>query len=741
MKNTRLFALCLAILTLVGSAQAATITVSSTNDDLVGGDGLCTLREAVRNANTPAGGDLSSGDCVAGDAGFDEISVPAGTFTLTLAGINEDFASTGDLDLRDSVRIVGAGGNATVIQGSGDRIFDVRHNLGSTVSIELQFLALEQGNPLGTLLPNGGAIIIRDPHELEFSNGRITDNTAANGAGVYSDGADITFDTVRFELNDAVTAGGGISAPEGTITLVDCEFIANSAPFVAGGIHVTGLSVLEAESTLFSGNSAPLGGAISAGALGLQTIDSCRFESNSATDDGGAIFTTSPLDINGSVFELNSADDLGGAIAALDHVTLHNVEMLNNDAREGGAVHMASGDLTVTDSTFRDNEATDAGGAITGHGEVHISGSELTANVAGTNGGALMITDLSSVTTTLIENNLAEYGGGIYTDWDNFGLDLTLTHSALVANEATQDGGGMYVDGASLADMLNVTISGNEAGVEGGAVFCSGDCDFDFSTIMGNTAPGTGGVYNQFNDVSFKNSILASNFPAGCGGHTIDSHGYNIVASVTCNFTDPTDIVGGFLWLEPLAYNGGPTPTHGLQPLSPAIDSADPSCNRIGGSAATEDQRFVARPQDGDGDSSALCDRGAFEVQAVTVPPPVPNGVFGTPMTVERANAAGTELDLTWDVSTCTADDYHLVYGNLADVGLYLPLGGACDLGNSGSATNVNVAAGSIWFLIVADDDDVTEGSWGESSSGIRNPGMPSGGCGLTTRDDAGTCN
>src|SRR5262245_34896773 len=53
-------------------AYAATITVSSTADDATAGNGQCTLREAINNAN--AAGDTTGGDCVAGTTGTNTIN-------------------------------------------------------------------------------------------------------------------------------------------------------------------------------------------------------------------------------------------------------------------------------------------------------------------------------------------------------------------------------------------------------------------------------------------------------------------------------------------------------------------------------------------------------------------------------------------------------------------------------------------------------------------------------------------
>ena len=59
--------------------------------------------------------------------------------------------------------------------------------------------------------------------------------------------------------------------------------------------------------------------------------------------------------------------------------------------------------------------------------------------------------------------------------------------------------------------------------------------------------------------------------------------------------------------LGPLADNGGTTHTHALLSISQAVDAGDAAV------CLSTDQRGVTRPQDGDGDSVARCDIGAFE--------------------------------------------------------------------------------------------------------------------------------
>jgi hypothetical protein len=120
---------------------------------------------------------------------------------------------------------------------------------------------------------------------------------------------------------------------------------------------------------------------------------------------------------------------------------------------------------------------------------------------------------------------------------------------------------------------------------------------------------------------------------------------------------------------------------------------------------------------------------------------PVADGSFGTAMTGSRADASGSTIDLTWDVSTCSSADHHLLYGDLANVASLAVAGAVCDLGTSGSASWTGVPAGDLWFVVVGDDDASTEGSWGTDGTGAQRGGSsPSARCGMATRDNSGVC-
>ena len=70
------------------------------------------MRDAIIAANANAGADI--------------ITLPAGTYKLTIAGTDENAAATGDLDITGDLTINGAGAATTIVDGGAlDRVFDV----------------------------------------------------------------------------------------------------------------------------------------------------------------------------------------------------------------------------------------------------------------------------------------------------------------------------------------------------------------------------------------------------------------------------------------------------------------------------------------------------------------------------------------------------------------------------------------------------------------------------------------
>ena len=133
----------------LGAPAVLDLTVNSPADlpDVTQGDGacetapsnqVCTLRGAIQEANMHAGADTIH-------------LQPNTTYVLDRGG-DDNTALRGDLDITDSVTLLGAGPNSTIIDGSGlapaDRIFQI------TGTVVISGVTIEHGSSTG-----GGGVL------------------------------------------------------------------------------------------------------------------------------------------------------------------------------------------------------------------------------------------------------------------------------------------------------------------------------------------------------------------------------------------------------------------------------------------------------------------------------------------------------------------------------------------------------------------------------------------------------
>ena len=194
--------------------HAAVITVT-TKADVLENDGLCSLREAIlaANLNTPFG------NCPAGEATDPVTDLPVDQivfvnlpgspdiYLLARPGANEDVATTGDLDIRESVSVVGNGAQETIIDGNElDRVF---HVIVSAFEID----AVIDGVTIrgGSATRGGG--VYNFVGYLTISNSVVTSNKAKCSAATGCPG-----DTIP--PTDTVALGGGIFNDGGSLSLL-----------------------------------------------------------------------------------------------------------------------------------------------------------------------------------------------------------------------------------------------------------------------------------------------------------------------------------------------------------------------------------------------------------------------------------------------------------------------------------------------------------------------------------------
>ena len=330
-------------------AEAATYTVTKvadTNDGTCDSD--CSLREAIGAANAAGGAD--------------SISLPAGTYTLSIAGLAEDANATGDLDITGDLTINGAGSATTIIDADAiDRVFHIL----SSATVNLNDITMRNGDP-GFALGGG---IHNDSGTLTLTNSVVDGSTAAQGGGILNDLGE-TLMLIGSTVNGTL-AGTGIQN-NGTATLTNST-ITNNMGGNGGGVGVGNalFPTLTVIDSTISGNTATVdGGGIRMAFGGILTVTNSTVNNNTAQVGGGIVIGFGTATLTNVTVSGNTGSLRAGGIDTLgaDGVhTLTNVTISGNSSPTGGGFHNISSTVTFN-NTIIANQASGAdcaGDAIT----------------------------------------------------------------------------------------------------------------------------------------------------------------------------------------------------------------------------------------------------------------------------------------------------------------------------------------------------------------------------------------
>jgi CSLREA domain-containing protein len=203
-KISVILTLMLALLPGTGTVHAANLTVNTTTDEL-NSDGDCSMREAIQAANT----DTAVDACPAG-SGADIITVPAGTYTLTLS----------HLFIRTNMTINGSGMGSTIIE---------------QLNPSFRVIDIGNGNPPVGPVPvvSISRLTVKGGHAISPSNSEAFP-FHIHGAGIHNHGI-LTLTNVTITGNVAQPDGGGGLWNANTATIVNTTIADNSAPAGLGG--------------------------------------------------------------------------------------------------------------------------------------------------------------------------------------------------------------------------------------------------------------------------------------------------------------------------------------------------------------------------------------------------------------------------------------------------------------------------------------------------------------------------
>ena len=278
----------LVLLAAASAAPCASFVVDTTLDsvDAAPGDGLCadalgrcSLRAAIIETNALVGAD--------------SVTLPSGDYLLAIMGEPEDASASGDLDVTDDLSLIGAGAEASIIDGAAiDRVLDLRPATARTISVAA--LTLRNGfiDSNFSLIAGGAGLQIGSGVSLDLDHVTIRDNRVANSvaaAGIANAGC-LHGAFVRvldnFDMaapGSRLSVAGGILAAGKTSCLVleDCELAGNRGDH-AGAIYVTEGASLTLRRCLLTANEARFSGAIE-----INTGGEVRLESSTVSDNAG----------------------------------------------------------------------------------------------------------------------------------------------------------------------------------------------------------------------------------------------------------------------------------------------------------------------------------------------------------------------------------------------------------------------------------------------------------------------
>ena len=546
---------------LVGAApvNAAGVIVVTTTMPGVAADGLCSLAEAIHNANASA---AVHPDCAAGANPTTIELSPAAIYTMTVPLSTLD-DGTGLPQVSAAIAVNGHGAIIERSSAGGTPPFRLLAVMPSGV-LTLTDVTLRGGfaNSDGTGL-GGGALLNTGTATIVASI--IDANQSGTNGGGLSNFATLTVRDSRIQNNLAVSGGGGLRNDIGTLTLEQSVVTSNRSTGAAG--RGGGIA-----------NHAAAGHATLTIVGGEITNNLSEGVGGAGVDNAASSGRTATVTITGAIISGNVASGpdhtrgLGGGI--------------QNSFFRGVLTGVAR--VTVDRTVISDNSAVNGGGIssgfdLGGSNELHlnITRSEIGGNTA--------------VGTGFQVGN----GGGVY----GLGGTIVISNSTISGNEAL--GTGHPISGLG-GGVMNAALNGT-----------TGDLTVLYSTITGNTAAALGGgvlatPFNGFAVTSIGSTIVAFNSSpsgAGCGviASAITSQGSNVESGNTCAFGHPSDKVDTNPLLGPLAANGGPTRTHALLPGSPAIDAGDLVACTTPPVGAVDQRGQQPRP------TGLGCDAGAYE--------------------------------------------------------------------------------------------------------------------------------
>ena len=446
----------------------------------------CSLRGAISKANADTGNAYT-------------IELPAGNYILTLSGAGEDSNASGDLDIKNSLTIIGGGADYTIINGNQlDRVLHI--HVGAVVQ-------MSDVKITGGRTANGGS----------GSYGGGTGGSGENGGGIYiASGTAVTLTNITVVNN---TTGSGGAGGDGA----NCSD-GNSANDGVGGLGGSGGGIYNG-GTLALNRSTVISNTTGRGGTGGASGPSIKGGRGGVGGPGSGIYNA-------------------GTLALANSAVVNNTTAKGGNGRDGGDGGSGGpggiyngGTLTGNASVIQDNIAGDGGDGSTNNlGGTMIIGQ----GGQGGSGSGIYNSETLMLNNSIIANNtsgrrgndilVGDWGGGSGSALYNTGPSLHLIHASVTRNIGG-DGNGIYVTGGSTVVMTNTILVSHTTGIQ----INSGSTAKLESTLWGSGAWANGsdwggagtiitGTHNYWGDPAFVNPA-SGDYHIGATSTAIDKGG------------------------------------------------------------------------------------------------------------------------------------------------------------------------------------------------------------------------
>jgi hypothetical protein len=358
------------------------------------------------------------------------------------------------------------------------------------VGVDTDNNCLDAGSPCATI-PR--AINQASPGDtVDIAAGAYTGSITINKTLVLR-GAGESNTIIQAHVNPGMAENRVITLADGLIVVITDVTIRHGKSTQSGGGIMNGGTTLTLKNVTFTNNSTDFwGGGLYVGSQGYTSMTDVTFNGNTASIGGGMIILSlqNPAQLTNVTFNENSATASGGGLANLSHSVISGVSFIGNTAQWGGGMFNQDSSPLLTDITFIDNEASSGGGLF---------------NLISTEEGLTFISNPTLINVSFIGNEATEDGGGMY-DYSIAELHNVIFHD----NRATR-GGGMFNENAEPT-LINVIFTGNNAGSSGGGTYNLDSRPVIVGSVYnGNKANFGGGMTNNNSSPELVNVTISGN--------------------------------------------------------------------------------------------------------------------------------------------------------------------------------------------------------------------------------------